>query len=234
MTAPAATPSPITVGGPPISATLPFRATPTIHVEIPPEGYLPTEPAAVPVLNESRRLTLEFPPAIRLGDSEVVRLTLEVDALGNLTPTAEVAGNAVSGKTVEIPDLYDTHIVFAEARIDMAGVEVRPADTISEALLPGGSATFYWSLRPTRAGTFRGTVWLHLHFVDRSSRAETRIAVSAQPLQVEAGRLFGLSGSVARTAGGIGSVVGAILGFPFIDDLIKWLIRRRPGSRQKS
>ena len=94
-------------------------------MEIPPEGYLPTEPAAVPVLNESRRLTLEFPPAIRLGDYEVVRLTLEVDALGNLTPTAEVAGNAVSGKTVEIPDLYDTHIVFAEARIDMAGVEVR-------------------------------------------------------------------------------------------------------------
>ena len=34
---------------------------------------------------ERRRLTLEFPPQIRAGDSDLVRLTLEVDDLGNLT-----------------------------------------------------------------------------------------------------------------------------------------------------
>ena len=68
-----------------------------------PVGAAPTEPlpselptSAVPdstpqpALPERRRLTLEFPPQIRAGDSDVVRLTLEVDDLGSITPTAEI------------------------------------------------------------------------------------------------------------------------------------------------
>jgi hypothetical protein len=30
---------------------------------------------------------------MRAGDSDIVRLTLEVDDLGNITPTAEIEGN---------------------------------------------------------------------------------------------------------------------------------------------
>src|SRR5512141_3105383 len=40
---------------------------------------------AQPAMPERRRLTLEVPPEIRAGDSDVVRLTLEVDDLGNIT-----------------------------------------------------------------------------------------------------------------------------------------------------
>ena len=56
-------------------------------------------PTAVPRLPETRRLTFEFPPKIRAGDSDVVRLTLEMDDLGNITPTAELEdGNVVYTK----------------------------------------------------------------------------------------------------------------------------------------
>jgi len=195
-------------------------------------GFATATPAGGPGIPESRRLTLEYPPGIRVGDSEVIRLTLEVDDLGGLTPTAELAGNVVRGATVQIPNLYESHNVIAEAQLDLAGVEIRPAEPIREPLLPGQSATFYWSIHPGQAGKFRGTVWLHLRFVDKLTRSESRIAVSAQPIQVEASRLFGLTGSVARAAGGIGSVLGAILGFPFIDDILKWLLRRRARSRR--
>lgn len=205
----------------------PFVIQPT------PTEELPSEPAPVappPAILESRRLTLEYPPKIRTGDSDVIRLTLEVDTLGNLTPTAEIQGNLITGQVVQIPDLYDTQNVIAEARVDLAGVEVRPSEEISEPLLPGQSVTFYWSVRPDTSGTFRGTAWFLLRFVDKVSGVETEKAISAQPVQIESTNFLGLNGSIARTAGGIGSLIGAVLGFPFAGDIIKWLIGRFKGK----
>jgi hypothetical protein len=92
---------------------------------------LPPRGTAQPAIPERRRLTLEFPPRIRAGDSDLVRLTLEVDDLGNLTPTAELGGNVIEGEVVEIPNLYESHHVIAEARFDMAGMEVRPAERLA-------------------------------------------------------------------------------------------------------
>ena len=180
-----------------------------------------------PAINESRRLTLEFPPQIRVGEGDVIRLTLEVDELGNLTPTAEVEGNVVTGETVVIPNLYETHTVTAEARLDLAGVEVKPADLISEPLTQGESVTFFWSIRPPEVGIYRGTIWLHLRFKDKSDGEESRKTVSAQMVEIEAVNLLGLPLGLVRGAGAVGSVIGGILGFPFLEDIVKFLFRRR-------
>jgi len=202
----------------------------------PPTGSEATQPVpltlvprgtAQPAIPERRRLTLEFPPQIRAGDSDIVRLTLEVDNLGNVTPTAEIGGNVVGGEVVEIPNLYESHHVIAEARLDLAGVEVRPAELVSEALAPGNSVTFRWSIRPADVGVYRGTIWLYLRFVDKQSGAESRKTVSAQMVEIEAVNFLGLSGEFARTTGIIGSVVGTIIGFPFFEDIIKFIFRRR-------
>ncbi|HEY9152976.1 MAG TPA: hypothetical protein VIN60_08840 [Anaerolineales bacterium] len=185
-------------------------------------------PTAVPqpAIPEYRRLTLEYPPNIRVGDSDVVRLTLEMDTLGNVTPTAEVQGNIVSGKIVQIPNIYDTHNVFAEARFDIAGLNVQPPDIQSESLTQGQLVTFYWSVQPKNAGTFRGTIWFYLRFVDKISGEESRETISAQPVQIDANNFLGLSGGIARVAGGIGSIISAVLGFPFASDILKWLYGR--------
>lgn len=187
------------------------------------------KPEVAPAIPETRRVTLEFPARIKVGDSDVIRLTIEVNGLGGITPTAQVQGNTVTGQTVQIPNLYDTHTVIAEARLDLAGLEIRPGDVISEPLLPGESTTFYWSVRPDSPGTFRGTAWLFLRFIDKATGQETRKAISAQTVTVEGTSLLGLNGNVARTAGGVGSIVGAVLGFPFVDELLKWLWRRLRG-----
>ncbi|MBI2758228.1 MAG: hypothetical protein HYX49_06080 [Chloroflexi bacterium] len=203
----------------PASTFLPLVIQPTLTAE-------PLVIAPPPAILESRRLTLEYPPQIRVGDSDVIRLTLEVDTLGNVTPTAETQGNTITGEVIQIPNLYDTHNVIAEARLDMAGPQIRPSELISEPLTPGQSATFYWSIRPTSAGIFRGTAWFYLRFVDKVSGEESRKTVSAQAVEVEATSFFGLNGNAARAAGGVGSVFGAILGIPFIDDVLKWLWTR--------
>jgi hypothetical protein len=123
--------------------TAPAEPEEATEGESPPPVSLPTPTAASgevepqPAIPESRRLTLEFPPVMRAGDSTRIRLQLEVDAQGNLTPTAVVEGNVVTGEVVEIPNLYETHNVVAEARLDMAGMEVQPQGMVSEPLLPG-------------------------------------------------------------------------------------------------
>ena len=160
-------------------------------------------------------------------EGDIVRLTLEVDDLGNITPTAQIEGNVVVGETIEIPDLYETHNVTAEAKLDLAGMEVQPSEAVFEPLTRGQSATFYWSIRPQEVGTYRGTVWLHLNFRDKSTGEESRIAVSAQIVEIEAVDFFGLSVNLARTSGVIGSVIGGVVGFPFLEDIVKFLFKRR-------
>jgi hypothetical protein len=180
-----------------------------------------------PAIPESRRLTLEFPPVIRTGDSSRIRLQLEVDNRGNITPTAVVEGNKVTGEVVQIPNLYETHRVIAEARLDMAGMEVQPAGTISEPLSQGQSVTFYWSVRPQDSGKYEGTVWLHLRFVPKGGGQESSIPVSVQFIEIEVKSFLGfLGGGAARGIGAVGSVIGSVLGFPFVDDFAKWLWKR--------
>ena len=198
-----------------------------------PGGHPTQEPTAIPSIPERRRLTLEFPPQIRAGDSDRVRLTLEVDELGNLTPTAEFEGNVLTGEVIEIPNLYNSHQVTAEARFDIAGVEVRPEDLISEPLTPGISATFYWSIRIQEPGLYRGTIWLYLRFVDKISGEESRKTVSAQVVDIEAVNLLGLSGNFARSFGVLGSIAGTVIGFPFLEDIVKFLFKKRNRGKIK-
>ena len=201
------------------------QATEPLPAELP--TSISPESTTLPALPERRRLTMEFPPRMRAGDSDLVRLTLEVDELGNVTPTAEIGGNVITGQVVEIPNLYDSHNVIAEARFDIAGMEVRPSDLISEALTPGSSVTFRWSIHPPEAGVYRGTVWLYLHFVNKQSGEESRKTVSAQIVEIEAVNFLGLSANFARTTGVIGSVLGTVIGFPFLEDIIKFVFKKR-------
>jgi hypothetical protein len=180
----------------------------------------------LPALPERRFLTLEYPPRMRAGDSDIIRLTLEVDDLGNITPTAEIEGNVVTGEVIEIPNLYETHQVIVESRFDVAGMEVRPDDLISAPISQVQTAVFYWSIRPNDVGFYRGTIWLYLRFVDKSSGEESRKTVSAQIVEIEAVNLLGFSANVARATGMAGSVVGTILGFPFFEDALKLLFRK--------
>jgi hypothetical protein len=223
----AATPPSVTIDTQVAPAATPAAEnTPTPEV---PELTVSTPEPAIP---EMRRLTLEFPPKIRAGDSDIVRLTLEVDTSGNITPTAVINGNVVTGDVIEIPNLYDTHHVIAEARLDMAGMQISPPDLSSQTLLPGQSIRFFWSVRPNEVGMYRGTVWLFLRFVDKVSGEESRNAISAQTVEIDAVNLFGVSAGIVRVAGGVGSVVGAVVGFPFFQDIAKFLFKRRPKRKK--
>jgi hypothetical protein len=153
-------------------------------------------------------------------------LTLEVDEEGNLTPTAEVGGNIIAGEVIEIPNLYETHRIIAEAQFDIAGLQVSPPGRTSQPLAQGQSVTFYWSILPEGVGTYRGTIWLYLKFVEIGSGEESERAVSAQPVEIQAVNYLGLSVSLARSFGVAGSILGTVLGFPFLEDIVKFILKR--------
>ncbi|MBN1305707.1 MAG: hypothetical protein JXA13_14815 [Anaerolineales bacterium] len=183
-------------------------------------------PTPLPAISEVRMLTLEWPPRIKVGAGDRIRLSLEIDDSGGIVPTAEVEGRQVSGKVVEIPDVYETHQVTAQARLDMAGMPLEPTGMQSEALLPGQPVTFYWSLRPTESGLYQGTIWVYLLFVLKDGDEEARKTISAQLVEVEAVTFMGLTTGPAGVLGAAGTVLGTILGIPFMDDVLKWFWKR--------
>ncbi len=220
-------------GAPPAGAPLP-EPTMAVMPSPAPSSQPEPPPAAQLAILEARRLTLEFPPRIRAGDADVIRLTLEVDDLGGITPTAEIAGHATTGETLYIPNLYGTHNVIAEARLDLAGLQVTPEDAVSEPLRAGQSVTFYWSIHAVQAGLYRGTIWLHLLFTPLEGGEESRVAVSAQVVEIEAVTLLGLHAEPARLLGGIGTVLSSLLGLPFLEEILKFIWARARRGRPPS
>jgi hypothetical protein len=184
----------------------------------------------LPALPESRRLTLDWPATMRTGDADIIRLILEVSSDGRVTPTVEFAGDEVTGEVVEIPNLYTTHHVLAEARLDIAGLQISPQGTVSEPLLPGERVSFYWSVRAAKSGNYQGTVWLHLRFLPKAGGAEVRQAISAQVVEIQVNSFLGLTAPMARWLGGLMVVLGAVINLPEISFwLIQWL-----GSQERA
>jgi hypothetical protein len=186
----------------------------------------PPIPTLQPAVLEPRKLTLESPAAIRSGDTDVIRLTLEVDAQGNLTPTSEYGGHVTSGQTVYIPDVYATHTVLAEAHLELAGVQIDPAGMVSQPLLRGRSVTFYWSIRPGSEGHYRGVVWFYARFVPLEGGQESEQPLAVFPVEFDVVSFLGLKAGTARLLGAAGAFLSSILGIPFLEDGLRWLLKR--------
>jgi hypothetical protein len=159
---------------------------------------------------DEQALTLLFPPRIRVGETAVVRLTLDVDVLTDLSAADD-----------------GTQTVIAAARFDLPGINVRPSELISAPISSGQTAVFYWTLRPNEVGKFRGTVWLYLRVVDKQTGQENRETLSAQIVEIESVKLLGLPLNRIQTIGFLGASIGLILCFPFFLIIAGIFMRKR-------
>ena len=124
-------------------------------------------------------------------------------------------------------DVYAANTVIAEARLDLGGMNVQPAETVSEPLLPGRGVTFFWSVQPVETGRFSGTVWFYLRFIPKNGGPERRQTISAQAIEIESGTLFGIHPEPARWLGMASAFLASLFGTPFLVDALKWLSKRR-------
>lgn len=185
------------------------------------------------VLKEMRKISFEWPEKIRLGDSDIFRLTLEMDETGSVTPTLVVEGQQATGTPVEIPDLYDTHNLVAEARLDLAGADVMPQGSVQEPLRRGQTLNFYWSVHPQQVGRTRGTLWLFLNIVPRKGGESERKALLSKQMELETVSVLGMPANLARWFGAIGAVVSVVLGFPFTESVLKRMWKKDAAAKEE-
>lgn len=200
------------------SISITATTLPDIVTPIPTINVIESQPA----VKEARLLVLEWPPKIRVGDADVIRLTLEVNDEGDLTPTAVIAGHDIRGEVVYIPDVYETHRVIAAARLDVAALQIAPNSLIEQPLLPGEKVDFFWSITTNEIGSYRGTVWLYLRFLPLDGGEEVQKPLTAQVIEINSVNLFGMGGTPARVFGSVGIAIGALLG---MDDILSLLTR---------
>jgi hypothetical protein len=202
----------------PQSTPASIKRTPTLYSEI-----LPTSIPERASLQEKRLLSIEWPSSIRVGDSDIIRLTLQVDTQGQVTPSVEVSGHQLLGREISIPNLYDTDNIFAEARLDMAGLQVSPDGSVRQTMQPGQTLVFYWSLSPSQAGTYRGTLWVYLDLVPKTGGVMDQRTLIAHRIDIQSDTVLGLSAATARWFGAGGAVFSSILGFPFLEKILEKL-----------
>jgi len=224
-----ATTAPSTSTSPTAVVNVPATATAEILIPVTGGGD-----EAAPALPEFRRLTLEYPPVMKVGSgSDVIILTLEVDEQGNITPTAQIDGNVTQGEVVEIPNLYATHNVTAEAYYEVSGLTVTPKGSTFQPLKQGERIRFTWSVQPQEVGTYGGTIFLFLNFENRETGEKDRKEISIQIFDIKVVDFFGFSTNFVKTSGVVGSVLGVIVGFPFFDDIVKYLLGRLTSEKGK-
>jgi hypothetical protein len=164
-----------------------------------------------PARHKARRMTIDYPAWMRLGDSAQVRLTFDIQP--------------VDDDWVNPEDIPESYAVFVEASLEIPGLQVDPPFAAGQVLPPDQAATFWWTLSATKPGLFDGTSWLRLRFQSLSGKSANWFrlrflhgssemmelkALAASRLQVAVRRFFVLSGPAARRLGGLAMALGCI------------------------
>jgi len=157
-----------------------------------------------PAIPGGRILTLQFPENMRVGEAAVVRLILSEE----------------QPAVLQFPNIFQSHNVLAEARLELPGLKILPANNVRQPLRPGQPAIFYWSITAAQAGRYEGKSWFYLTFFSLSDGSTTRLAISAQPVEIRARDFLGLPAAPARALGLLGLILGAVLGFPILFDVV--------------
>jgi hypothetical protein len=212
----------------PATTEAPAATRPPQPTAVPTAPYYIVEPAL-----EERIVELEWPESIRLGDSDLIRLTFSPRPEGGFTPTVEFGGHKVEPGTVTVPDMYATHYTFAIARLDAAGFDIQPGGEQEQELLPGQSLTYRWTLRARDAGQQRVALSLSLRWEPKAGvNDRMRTAkVWDRALEIQVRTALGLPGAISDWFGVGGSLLGTVMGFPFLETVLAalWKRLRRQG-----
>jgi hypothetical protein len=208
MTAPSQA-SPPTMAPAPTKAPAPSAPT-AAPASLPTTGpNLTQPPTALPTsIVEERLAELEWPPRLRLGESDVVRLSL-IPSQEGYTLTTEFPEHQAQSQSVHIPRPggYD---LYAIARLDGVGFDVAPQGDQIQYLPIGEAISWRWSLSPNQPGQQRLSVALRLRWMPSDGAAAPVREVNAfsKSLDVRVASFFGLSHAQAMTAGMIGLILG--------------------------
>jgi hypothetical protein len=197
--------------------------TPAPGVEKPTQAL--AAPEALPELVEERTIEMEWPETLRLGESDVIRLSLQPYANGYIVE-AEFPDHQTQQRELvfERPGGYDLHAV---AWLEGVAFEISPQGEQVRQLRSGDAASWYWSLTANQAGRHRLALTLALRWIDSSTGALTReTQVFARGLNIQVTSFLGITFERARQIG------FGLLGF--VAFVIGWGVMRRIRQERSS
>lgn len=189
---------------PAVVETPPAIITPAPTLAQPTSALLPTPTPAL----EARLAEIEWPPRLRLGESDVVRLSLIPSSEGYTLKT-EYPEHQGQSQTVRVPRPggYD---LYGVARLDGVGFTIAPEGDQAVYIPPDETVTWRWSLTSRQPGQQRLSVSLRLRWVPvaASNPVVREAIVYSQTLDVRVVSFLGLTQPQALAAGLFGLFFG--------------------------
>ena len=173
----------------------------------PPPVTQPSEPLPTPVI-EQRMVELEWPPRLRLGNSDFVRLTLIPQADG-YTVTTEFPDHTTVTETIEVQH-ESGYQLAAAARLDGVAFEISPADGARIFADPGpaGHLALVLAAAPCRTAAFERHFAAALDSPGRFGQPPRQAVAFSRSLDVRVVSFFGLTRGQAMTGGLLGLFFG--------------------------
>ena len=229
---PAEAPEPTKAPAATMVATSPLATVTAIAAAPTPPRLSPT-----PETLHQRIVEVEWPPRMRLGDSDIIRLSFIPSPEGGYIPTIEFEEHEVVTTAVPIPaERFERYYVYATANLHAVGFDVEPGEFPPQEVLIDQPTFWRWSIKPRQAGEHRINLSLVLRWEPRETASEARASeqlVWSDSLSITVTTTLGLNARQADLLGTGGSILGGILGLPFGEEGLKWAYRRWRGRRRE-
>ncbi len=161
---------------------------------------------------ENRRVRLEWPASLRIGEDGIILLNFEVvngDSPSSNPPTSLV-------------DVYTNYSVMAEANFEIAGMRFEPAEVTRVSMPPGQAVVVKWKIIADDEGSYHGVVWLSLRFLPLDGSTPIQVPVYVKDIQMKGTSFFGMDATLARLVGGVGMLASLVF---ILNDVINFMIR---------
>jgi hypothetical protein len=160
---------------------------------------------------EARIVELEWPPNMRLGDSDIVRLAL-IPSTESYTITTEFEGSQTITQSVAVkrPSGFD---LSATARLDGIGFNIGPQAEQRSSLPIGEPVDWRWTVSPREAGQHRLALSLRLLWTPQAGNPEAprESLVFSKGLNVQVHSILGMTLSQASVIGLAGLALGSLM-----------------------
>jgi hypothetical protein len=220
-----ATSTPRPGGTTPVPPTEAATGVPGPSSTPPPTGGAAVTPIPTAVV-EDRVVELEWPPEMRLGDSELVRLALN-PAKDGYVVTTEFPGHQTVTQTVPVPQRpgYD---LSAAAQLTGVGFAFDPPGEQARSLAVAEPVTWRWTITPRAAGQQTLALSLVLRWTPQAgnSAPARETLVYSKGMQVYVSALLGLTTREVTLAALAGLLLGGGLSVPLALYVLRPRMRR--------
>jgi hypothetical protein len=191
---------------------LPSKKQVEVHMLQPSMMVVKSDTQEKPAILENRRVRLEWPKSMRIGEDGLILLNFE-DVSEDRPTTNQQPGLA---------DAYTSYSVMAEANFEVAGMRFEPADVTRISMPPGQPVIVKWKIVADDEGSYYGVVWLSLRFLPLDGSTPIQVPIYVKDIRMQGTSFLGMNGSLTRIFGGVGMLVSLVF---ILNDVFYIMIR---------